>query len=249
MEASGAKPSSHNAPPAAPIAKAQAGKYLPGKLATDELLRLHKPLLALLESSLVSEDPRLQREILEFPAFRELKAAELDMLLLLLRAAASDPRRGMPATLGLGSVHERCTRTLRARLNDPPRAADDWSIPAPSGCRCELCQKLASFLIARDRSRFEWPLAKAGRLHVHQAIDRYDLPVTHQTRRSGSPHTLVLTKTQALFEREGAKRKAWTSDLEWLEKERHRFFGKSAPNLAPRSSSRRPAPQRAPGES
>jgi hypothetical protein len=47
-------------------------------------------------------------------------------------------------------------------------------------------------------------------VHVHYTIDRCDLPVTHHTRRSGSPHTLVLAKTQALFERERAKRKAWT---------------------------------------
>ena len=99
-------------------------------------------------------------------------------------------------------------------------------MPAPSRCSCELCRKLTSFLVNRNRNRFEWPLAKAGRLHVHRTLDRYDLPVTHRTRRSGSPYTLVLTKTKALFEREQAKRKAWASDLDWLDKEKSRFLGK-----------------------
>lgn len=61
-------------------------------------------------------------------------------------------------------------------------------------------------------------------MHVHRRLDRYDLPVTYQTRRTGSPHTLVLTKTKALFEREQAKRKAWESDLDWLDKEKRRFL-------------------------
>lgn len=211
---------------------------LPGKYATDKLLRLHKPILRLLESSVIAEDPRLKREILKFPASSELAAAELALLVLLLRAAAADRRRGLLAALGLESVHGRCTRALRARLNDPPRAADDWSMPAPPGCTCGLCRTLASFLVARDRNRFEWPLAKAGRSHVHRTLDRYDLPVTHETRRSGSPHTLVLTKTKTLFEREQAKRKAWESDLDWLNKERRRF-------LEERRSPKLPSPIRA----
>ncbi|MGH9389741.1 MAG: 2OG-Fe(II) oxygenase, partial [Vicinamibacteria bacterium] len=197
---------------------------LPGKYATDKLLRLHKPILRLLECSVIAEDPTLKREILEFPASPELTAAELDLLVLLLRAAAADRRPGLLAALGLESVHERCTRALKARLDDPPRAADDWSMPAPPGCTCGLCRTLGSFLVARDRNRFEWPLAKPGRSHVHRKLDRYDLPVTHETRRSGSPYTLVLTKTKALFERERAKRKAWESDLDWLNKERRRFL-------------------------
>ena len=38
-------------------------------------------------------------------------------------------------------------------------------------------------------------------LHVHRRIEGAELPVTHQTRRTGSPYTLVLTKTPELFER------------------------------------------------
>lgn len=62
----------------------------------------------------------------------------------------------------------------------------------------------------------EWRLAKERRRHVHTIIDSHGLPVRHETLRSGSPYTLVLSKTQALFEREAAARRAWQTDLDWL---------------------------------
>lgn len=64
-----------------------------------------------------------------------------------------------------------------------------------------------------------WQLACArlrARHHVHQRIDRYELPVRHETRRSGAPYTLVLEKTKALFSREDAARRAWQADRDWL---------------------------------
>jgi hypothetical protein len=74
---------------------------------------------------------------------------------------------------------------------------------------------LARFLAARDRVRLEWPRAKDHRAHIHQAIDAHNLPVTHVTRRTGRPFTLVLVKTDALFDREAKERKLWQRDLEW----------------------------------
>ncbi|MDQ6945208.1 MAG: hypothetical protein M3256_02805, partial [Actinomycetota bacterium] len=47
-------------------------------------------------------------------------------------------------------------------------------------------------------------------------IDGTELPVTHQTKRTGSPYKLVLTKTEALFEREKQARLREQSDLAWL---------------------------------
>ncbi|MGO9932369.1 MAG: hypothetical protein ACLPV8_11225 [Steroidobacteraceae bacterium] len=42
--------------------------------------------------------------------------------------------------------------------------------------------------------------------------------MTHTTRRLGSPFTLVLAKTAALFERDAAERQSWQQDLQWLKK-------------------------------
>ena len=80
----------------------------------------------------------------------------------------------------------------------------------------ELCVRLGEFLRAANQQQLEWPLAKDRRSHVHRQIDAYELPVNHVTRRVGSPHTLVLTKTRALFTRDAAEREARARDLAWL---------------------------------
>jgi len=78
-------------------------------------------------------------------------------------------------------------------------------------------QAVSRFLRAPSESRFEWPLAKEGRRHVHGVIDSRDLPVLHKTRRTGRPFTLVLEKTAAVFERDAAERRLWAGELKWLE--------------------------------
>jgi 2OG-Fe(II) oxygenase superfamily len=117
---------------------------------------------------------------------------------------------------GLDVIARHCAAQLEARLARPARAADDWSIAVPEGCRCELCQTLEAFLGDKARRMFEWPLAEQRRRHVHGRIDQAELPVHHQTRRSGRPYTLVLNKTDALFTREREARRRDQTDLAWL---------------------------------
>jgi hypothetical protein len=50
---------------------------------------------------------------------------------------------------------------------------------------------------------------------VEEDLAAYCRSVT-ETRRQGRPYTLVLTKTDALFERERQQRKHDTADLAWL---------------------------------
>lgn len=122
-----------------------------------------------------------------------------------LRAAAALPA-GVRRAGGFGVLAADCAALLQARLDRPPRADDDWSIPLPGGCDCELCEALGSFLADRDRRTLEWPLAENGRRHVHRRIDVAELPVRHETRRQGRPYTLVVTKTPGLFDREAQAR-------------------------------------------
>lgn len=56
-----------------------------------------------------------------------------------------------------------------------------------------------------------------GRQHIHRQIDAADLPVRHTTRRQGRPFTLVLEKTEALFQREQDTQRQAKLDLEWLQ--------------------------------
>ena len=132
-----------------------------------------------------------------------------------LRAAATTKRQTHRES-GLDVVARHCVARLEARLARPARATDDWSIELPKGCRCELCQTLDAFLGDKAQRSFEWPLAEQRRRHVHSRIDQDELPVHHQTRRSGRPYTLVLRKTDALFARELETRRRDQADLAWL---------------------------------
>jgi len=118
---------------------------------------------------------------------------------------------------GFGDMAADCAARLRARLARPQRTSGDWSIGLPpGGCTCDLCGTLRAFLEDKSRRTFEWPLAKQHRQHIHSRIDGAELPVTHQTRRQGSPYKLILNKTEALFAREQEARIGDEAELEWL---------------------------------
>src|SRR5680860_298665 len=100
-------------------------------------------------------------------------------------------------------------------LDRPARAEDDWSIEW-TGCGCGECAHLEGFLRSRSERIHEWPLAKPGRQHLHQRIDDAGLAVQHTTRRQGRPFTLILEKTEALFQQEQDTRRQAKRDLDWL---------------------------------
>jgi 2OG-Fe(II) oxygenase superfamily len=135
-----------------------------------------------------------------------------------LRAAVSswaESASGTADGTSLADLAADCAARLRARLARPQREDGDWSIELPAGCTCDLCSFLRKFLAGPNRVH-EWPLAEQRRRHVHERIDRAELPITHLTRRTGRPYTLVLTKTDALFTGERNTRTTATADLEWL---------------------------------
>lgn len=177
------------------------------------LAELGRPILALLESAAVIAAADLRDEAVGF-------LCEDDDDLLVCRLQVLRAGRGLPSTArtaaGLDAIALHCAGRLDARLACPPRGVTDWSIDVPGGCTCELCGTLGEFLADPARRSFEWPLAKDGRRHVHGTLDRAELPVTHQTRRAGRPYTLVLAKTEAIFEREREARRRDEADLAWL---------------------------------
>jgi hypothetical protein len=138
----------------------------------------------------------------EVTAFLTADDGGANDLLACTMAILWDPAARDCAAGGLDQLAQHCRTRLEARTDRPPRADDDWSVYLPSGCDCNLCQALCEFLADRTRQIFEWPIAQARRQHVHRRIDDAELPVRHQTRRRGSPYTLVLTKTDELFTRE-----------------------------------------------
>ncbi|MEO3805684.1 2OG-Fe(II) oxygenase [Nonomuraea sp. B1E8] len=117
---------------------------------------------------------------------------------------------------GFDELALNCADRIGAFLAQPQRAPGNWSIELPTGCACELCEVLGAFLRDPERRALDWPLAKDKRRHVHARIDEAELPVHHETRRQGRPYTLVLAKTEALFERERLARERHETDLAWL---------------------------------
>ena len=134
----------------------------------------------------------------------------------MLRAAGPGP------SAAVDELARECERRLTAITERPPRADDDWSVPRSGDCGCELCGTLGGFLAARGERTLEWPLAEAGRKYVKAQISAAGLPVKHEVWKFGSPHTLVLTKTDELFRHEAKARKDARASLEWLAAQRRR---------------------------
>lgn len=184
---------------------------------TEGLAALASPIAAVLLSVTTVGADDLLNEAVSF-----LCSGRDELLGCLLQALRSAAARGGSAPVvdgppsAFGTLATYCRERLSARLARPPRAADDWSVALPAGCGCELCTHLGAFLADRNRRSLDWPLAKDGRQHIHGRIDAAELPVLHATRRQGRPFTLVLTKTQALFEEERRARLEDEVDLAWL---------------------------------
>jgi hypothetical protein len=202
------------------IAKMQADTYSKHSAKQRALAATSAALLGLIRASHGARDPQLVQQVIDALLSDQLP---VETPLGVLRAASMDAPDA--AGLGLLPVHAHCVQTLSTRLAQPERAANDWSITPPADCAQipELGEALLRFLSSPTQQRLEWPLAEAKRQVIHQFIDRHELPVKHETRRSGRPYTLVLDKTPALFEHEAAQRKYWVSELAWLR-------GQSFPN-------------------
>jgi hypothetical protein len=204
---------------------------LPSSRAIADLLEMSKPIVGLLATAAIAQDHVTQRTIVE--RLTGVRGYPVRGAMHVLHTAHTQRSSAELPGLGLGALHDDCARTLTGLVGAPVRAADDWSIATPIQCGCALCTQLVRFLRAGDQRQLEWPLAEERRAHVHQTVQRHELPVTHQTRRTGSPYTLVLAKTPALFTREATERKTRSSDLAWLKKTARSF----APSV-PRSRKR-----------
>ncbi len=133
----------------------------------------------------------------------------VELLMAVLRAHRPQ------ANLALLSIAHDCQKLLTRRLELPARDLADWSIRW-TGCGCALCHRFEEFLSSGSERTLAWPLATPGRQHIHHHIDDSGLPVLHTTQKQGRPYTLLLTKTDELFGRDGAARRQAGVDLQWL---------------------------------
>ena len=99
---------------------------------------------------------------------------------------------------------------LLLRGEAPPQPPPDWRLNAKLLCACADCRELQAF--ARDpvASVHRFRVKKERRGHLHQAIDRLRLDMTHVTERVGSPQTLVCTKDRRTYQ---ARMKEYRSEI------------------------------------
>ncbi|EFE43731.1 hypothetical protein TRV_01479 [Trichophyton verrucosum HKI 0517] len=95
------------------------------------------------------------------------------------------------STFVLRAILEYVLRYVRPRSN----AAASWRRPPASSCRCNDCTELNAFLESHTQEVLELRINSSRRFHIHQALNK-DRTIRHETRRSGNPNTLVITKLE-----------------------------------------------------
>lgn len=122
-------------------------------------------------------------------------------------------------TLALWGLNRLLTE-IKVRLRkqaDVKRDDDNWSIAEKIPCACGDCKELQIFLSASKQQKIVWPLAKDRRQHIHGIIESMEIPVSHVTHRTGSPHKLVLIKSPDLFQISRENAKSASQQLRFLE--------------------------------
>lgn len=120
-------------------------------------------------------------------------------LINVLNILKSSLKNKNPAKWGYEKLSQYIVAQLENEKTNGLRNIDDWSINEKWSCNCHDCMILSDFLQSKTENKKIWPLAKDRRMHIHRAIDGLAIPVTHETEHTGSPHKLILTKTDKLF--------------------------------------------------
>jgi hypothetical protein len=95
----------------------------------------------------------------------------------------------------------RSAEFLLQRSETPPEPPSDWRLEAKLSCSCSDCKELLIFAHDPAVRVHRFRVKQERRQHLHNAIDRNHLDMTHVTERGGSPQTLVCTKDRHTFER------------------------------------------------
>ena len=94
-----------------------------------------------------------------------------------------------------------CISSLESSSSCVLSSPSHWSEPVKFSCSCTDCTSLMSFLRNPIQKQERYKMNQSRRFHIHQQLNGYGCSVTHVTERVGSPHTLVVTKTRAKYEK------------------------------------------------
>lgn len=151
--------------------------------------------------------------ILAKPKRYDLRTVLIPGLKAIHAALASDS----PGQSSCDHLLQHCVAELRTLTATPIEPPANWTRDANLDCKCADCRELAQFLGNATEKVQRFPRRKELRQHLHRQIEKHRLDVTHVTVRTGSPQTLVCTKSQATYERRLAQFKADVKLLKDLE--------------------------------
>lgn len=109
-----------------------------------------------------------------------------------------------------------CRQYLQKRVNNQPQPPANWrrQMPSTTGYT-EQWKLLKTFLESPDQQVFDFRKNQHERNYVENAISNAVVDLKTETIKTGSPHTLRITKTQAAYHKEVKK---WKEDSELLNK-------------------------------
>jgi hypothetical protein len=90
---------------------------------------------------------------------------------------------------------------LLQRSEVPPEQPPNWQLDVKLSCSCPDCGELQAFALDPIERVHRFRVKKERRQHLHEAIKKHRLDMTHVTERVGSPQTLVCTKDRRAFNR------------------------------------------------
>lgn len=104
---------------------------------------------------------------------------------------------------------------LQERINNKPQPPANWYREMPSTGNNKQWQLLKSFLESPDQQVLDYRKIQRERDELENVIRNVVIDLKTDTIKTGSPHTLRITKTQAAYHRQ---MKRWNEELELLNK-------------------------------
>ena len=98
-----------------------------------------------------------------------------------------------------------CISQLEAALQEVISAPANNVKPVELLCSCDDCDELAEFLEHPTEVQHRFKISKNRRRHIHEQLENSGADATDTTERIGKPHTLVVTKNNASYDKEVKK--------------------------------------------
>ncbi|SEB07108.1 2OG-Fe(II) oxygenase [Rubrimonas cliftonensis] len=105
---------------------------------------------------------------------------------------------------------------LGARIAAPLAPPSDWTRTARLGCDCPDCRAVSAFLAAPDKAELAVRAAQERRTHVERICRGAQADLDYATIKAGSPHQLILRKTDASYRRRVGQRQQDLDDRAML---------------------------------